>query len=401
MTDKKKLMINCNLCDAREFKSESYSAYEEIMLNADIVLVSKKSKEIFNALPITCNVDETIDVDENAKFNVQSINGSCDITPATDVPENAILSVNGCLNIYPGAEETLKKYFRIFVNGAVKCPKSLENILASFSVNGSVEVYPDDCTVLDEHFVIDKYFPLRAKEGGKYYAAYDVVTADENVDIKTLAEKNVQFVTKTLVVYEPMIESSIQLVDETTELIVIPSDFKLVCGNTNLNSEIIKKYSDKLFVYGNLTVNAESETALNEMNKLKVTGDINVISKLEKQVRKLNADYKNLKVIKGREIGNKVSVTVDSTLVSKSEDGINVKNVGCVKVSEDISPEIIFAQLSFENCGQVICSEQQRSAVEAVGINIASTSTDSMEKADNLISAVLDSKMINAEKYVM
>ena len=59
MCKKKNLMINCDLCDARNVSEESLSHYEQITLNADILIVNEQSKNILHRLPVTYNVDES------------------------------------------------------------------------------------------------------------------------------------------------------------------------------------------------------------------------------------------------------------------------------------------------------------------------------------------------------
>ena len=101
---------------------------------------------------------------------MKSVNGSYEITGSTVVPEHTLLVVNGFLQVHPGTEDVLEKYEKI-------------------SVNGSVIIYPDDCVILDRTFVMDKYFPLRAKEGSKYYVEKMVIIQDKSVDLAKLAQK--------------------------------------------------------------------------------------------------------------------------------------------------------------------------------------------------------------------
>ena len=56
---KKNLIINCEICDARNMREEDYLDYERILLNAEIVLVNETSKGILNRLPIQVNTERT------------------------------------------------------------------------------------------------------------------------------------------------------------------------------------------------------------------------------------------------------------------------------------------------------------------------------------------------------
>lgn len=67
--------------------------------------------------------------------------------------------VNGVLDIAPGAEAALSGYVGIQVNGQVICPESLSGLLSGATVNGEIEVYPDDCIRLKRTAVLDRTLP--------------------------------------------------------------------------------------------------------------------------------------------------------------------------------------------------------------------------------------------------
>ena len=48
MFDKKNYVLNCDICDARKMKEEDYNNYKNMIINADIVIVSTSSKSILN-----------------------------------------------------------------------------------------------------------------------------------------------------------------------------------------------------------------------------------------------------------------------------------------------------------------------------------------------------------------
>ena len=43
--------------------------------------------------------------------------------------------------------------------------------------------------ILNDTFIVDKYFPLRAKEDNKYYVKDKVIIQDKSVDMQKLVEK--------------------------------------------------------------------------------------------------------------------------------------------------------------------------------------------------------------------
>ena len=92
MLDKKRLVVNCEICDTRKLKEKVYSDYEQIVVNADTIIVNEESKAVFNRLPIIMNNKEVI-------------------------------------------------------------------------------ALSDTCVILDSTFVMDKYFPIKAREGKEYFVS--------------------------------------------------------------------------------------------------------------------------------------------------------------------------------------------------------------------------------------
>lgn len=96
-------------------KEEDYSGYEKMMINTDLVIVSPSSKSILNRL--TLNHDCTMEFKDDAKIELQAINGSYEITGTTALHEHTLLSVNGDLTIYPGTEESLQNTASLHLSG--------------------------------------------------------------------------------------------------------------------------------------------------------------------------------------------------------------------------------------------------------------------------------------------
>ena len=412
MFEKKNFLLNCDVCDTRKMKEEDYTSYEKMMINADIVLVNETSKSILNRLPLTINQDKMIELSDDVEISIKTINGSYEITGSTTVEEHTILTVNGSLRIHPDTEEILKKYEHIAVNGTVKYPKSMEGFLNKLSVNGSTSAYPDDCIILDKKFVMDKYFPLRVKEGSKYYAEKLIIIQDKDMDISKLVQKNIQFVTKHLIVPECKVEDCVPLFDEQTAFIIVPEDMELICGNITLTEELLRKIGTRPFVYGDLKIDedADVETICKMLDKLIVKGTVILTKTQQDFFLKIDAEYDKLKISKkGRNIQNMPRVKLDKTLFDNSPDGINIINVAAVTLKDDITPEMILEKLSIENCAKVTCSEEQESAVTAIAKNVANIGhSDDDNSIGGIIGSVLGmagdlaaTKMINADSYIL
>ena len=407
MFNQKNYLLNCDVCDTRKMKEEDYSGYEKMMINTDLVIVSPSSKSILNRLPLTLNHDCTMEFEDDAEIKVQAINGSYEITGTTAVHEHTLLSVNGDLTIYPGTEESLQKYERIHVNGSVTCPKSLEGCLTKLSANGSVSVYPDDCVILDDTFIMDKYFPLRAREGRKYYVKDMVIVQDKSADMEKLVQKNVQFITRQLIVPEEMAEACVELFDEKAEFTVTPAGMTLHYGDAVLNEQLVEKDGDCIYVYGNLTIpdNANLRALSDSITKLTVKGNVTLKKNQAEDFKKLNAKYSELTFKwEGRLIENKISVKIDKTLLESSPDKVLVRSTAAAKIAPDITPELILDRLVIENCAKVYCSEEQESAVAAVSQNIAAIVKESSKELSEMSGGfddLLSTKVINADSYIM
>lgn len=411
MFEKKNLMLNCEVCDTRKIKEEDYSSYEQMVVNAEVVLVSETSKSVLNRLPLTINQESMIVLPEDMGVSVKVVNAGYKITKSTAVQEHTVMIVNGPLEIEPGVEEVLKNYEYISVNGPVTYPKSCEGMLNKMIVNGPVSVYPDDCVILDKVFTIDKYFPLRAKEGSKYYAKKAVMIKDSEVDAAKLAQKNVQFVTKCVILPESKLEDALPMFDEQAELVVVPEGMTLVYGDCVLNEELIRKEGSRLFVYGKLKVaeDADADALCAMLEKLVVKGTLKLKKEQEEAFRNLGAEYDKLVFIKNnRHMENMLKVKLDKLLFDNSPEGIEVCNVAKVAIAEDVTPEMILEKLQISNCAKVECSEAQESAVTAIAKNVAKIGKEA-EGEDQMgmggmlgaLKEMANTRMINAESYVM
>lgn len=411
MMEKNKLMINCDVCDTRKMKEEDYSHYEQITINADVVIENASSKSILSRLPFTLNHDRMIEVADDIDVSVKIINGSSRITGQTCVEDHTILIVNGSLMIETGTEGILAKYEEVIVNGSAMYPKSFEAFLNKMSVNGSVQTYPDDCNVMKSKFIIDKYFPLRAKEGSKYYAENVAIIKDESVDVAALAAKNVRIVTKKLIVPESKIEDSVSIVDENVEFVVVPDGSKLIYGDCKLEERLIRREGSNLFVYGDVEIdeNADMDALCEQVEKLIVTGNVILRAEQEDAFYKMNAEYGEIIITKNyRKICNILKAKLDKNLFDHSPDGIKVSNAAKVIIADDVTPEMILDRLVIENCAKVSCNEEQESFVAIIAKNVAKIGEDSEEENDmgaegifGALKGLTDTKLINADRFVM
>ena len=397
----KTLIINSDLCDARTMKEEDYAQYERIILNCDVLIVNEQSKSILARLPVTMNQDETIEAD--GPVHLKTVNGSCKLGASSETVPNTILVVNGSLKIQPDAAPALKNYVRISVNGSVQYPEQLDAVLPPMSVNGSIHTYPGDYIQLDRIFTLDRYFPLRAKEGGKYYADRRITVKDPDLDLKRLLEKGVHFRTPTLLTLAEKAEDCAALFEEETKFIIVPTGMRIVEDDCVVDHSLIRRNGTRIFVYGDAKLGDGCE----KLEQLIVKGTLTLTHEQVGLLDGIDVEYEELKIYrKGRRIEGRVHARIDKALLSRSPDGISVDGVASVKLDSALTPDDILEHLSFENCARIICTEEQISAVHAVAENVASIGAEENEE-DDPFSALkflvkhADAKIIHADSYLL
>lgn len=406
--------------EGRRTQSKHSSGKRRVIYHAlcgGIHFQTDQSKTILNTLPIALNTDRTIADESGREIRVKSVNGSYEISGNSAAEDRTILVVNGPLFVQPGTEEIVKKYEGIIVNGNASYPKSLESCLGNMDVNGSIETYPDDCVVLDAEFTIDKYFPLRAKEGGRYYAKNMIEIRDPDVDAALLAQKGVHFETGKLLIPECKLKDCIPMFDENVPFIVVPDGLKLIRGNMILNEEFLRSEGGRLFVYGDLEVDSSADMSVicNQTEKLIVRGTVRLHAEQEEAFRSLPAAFDHLEVIRNTlRMINLPSAAIDRKVFDCAPDGIEVQGVAFLTIAEDVAPELILEKLTIRGCANVTCSEAQKSAVSAIARGVASIGTNT-DCSDNLpagIGSILgnilgspkkfaDAQKINADSYIM
>ena len=414
MMEKKKLLINCVVCDTRKMKEEDYAHFEKISLNTEMLVINDRSKGILNRLPVEMNKEKTIEIEGQDEIHMKTVNGSYEITGNTMVGEHTLMVVNGSLSIESGTEAILEKYMQIIVNGSTVCPKSMEGYLNKLTVNGSMTTYPDGYMLLDKNYVLDKYFPLRAKANGKYYVRDLVIIKDEAVDVSKLVSKNVQFITKTLLVPESKVEECASVFDEKTEFIVIPEGLKLVVSDKEiaLDENFVRQEGSRLFIYGNVRIreNANMEQISNFLEKLIVEGCISIREEQMEYFEKLDVEYTKLEIIDNcYEIKNVVNAEVSCHLLKSSGDGVRIKNTAKVKIDEDVTPQMILEKLKVQNCAVVVCSQEQKPAVTMVAKGVVKIEVEGEENANGsgvgnllgMMKSAASTKIINAVLHVM
>lgn len=412
MFEKKNLIVNCEVCDARKISEEDYSKYEQIMINAEIVLVDDRAKGVLARLPVTLNAEEILSVPEGVEIDLRVYNGDLTLGADSTASEHTVIVVNGALKLTEGAQEPVHRCRKIIVNGSVDCPRSMAACLGKMKINGENKIYPDSAVLLEERFVMDRFFPLRAKQDALYYAAHRVLIADPALDAEKLAAKNVSFVTPELVVPEAFVEPLAPLFDADTAFVVVPAGFALVPDSAVLDETLLSKYGPSLYICGDLDIPADSQELLGQIQQLSVTGSVTLPVSCKPAFDALHASAGSVMLVKGKVIANAAMTKIDRRTLDLAPDGLTIKNAAMVTIHADVSAEEILEKLDIKNAALIRCTSEQRSAVEMIAANAAHISAgeddDPQGPGANLLGglfsgakALLGTKLVNAETHVL
>ena len=403
MENKKTLRINCAICDVRNVTEELLSTYSEVRINAASLITSQAAQTLMGKYMAHLNCANTLTLEENVRFS--TFNGTMIISPSQTVAEEKIfLMVNGRLDIEPGSEEALKGYAAIVVNGSATCPRSAADLLGGrLTVNGSLNTYPDGCILLKPVAVLDRFFHLRAKQGAVYYAAKRVVALSPNIDFGKLAEKNIRFLTKKLLVSEPLAEAAVPFFNETTDIEVLPDGCSYVGDDARLDEALLKRYGGKLYITGDLTIGADAADLLDQVSFLRVDGDLLVSRSLKDRVLAMDVEYDSLYVVGGTLITGWSSQTINAYTLENAEDGVSA--IGCTHISidADVTPELLREKLvSIVACTSVSCAtKEQLSVVGLLSQQVTSLSLEGQEDEEDEENEDENAVAINAAFYTL
>ena len=407
MSEKRNLMINCDVCDARNAKEEYLSGYEQIMINTDLLLVSAESRGVLERLPAICNTDNTLEVDDDANLIFQ--NRSTEINSKSVFPADTVLAVNGDLLIHSDtSRQTLETLRAVNVTGSLLCPASLLTCIKDLYVTGEIKTYPDDCVVLPPVFTPDEYFHLRAKEGQKYYAEQEIRLIAPGIDLGTLRDKKVQFISPRFFVPAEKAADALELFNETASMEVIPQGYVFVDTGKELSESLLKKYGNRLFFRGDLTLIEGSIPLLSRLEKLYVSGTILVPENLAEDFYQFDVECSSVKVVKEekrRILENSPRIVLDKDILTASPPGVLIRNSAVLTIEENITPQDILDHVEIVNCARVDCAENQKAAVYQKSTNVPQIgSREENGEPSGMLGILLnlaETKMINADKYVL
>lgn len=188
---KKKLQINCEMCDVRGITREVLDAYESVRINTENLIHNAGAMALLADYNVNIHAENVISLPSGQEVANKSFNGRCHITKGM-FKTPTYLVVNGRVDIDEDAFDGENQLLGIMVNGVISYPDSLGAALPPMTVNGKSVVYPAGCVRLPAAAVIDRLFALRAK-AARYFAEKRVVLVDRSADIARMVEKNCIF----------------------------------------------------------------------------------------------------------------------------------------------------------------------------------------------------------------
>ena len=411
---KENLVINAEVCDSRQINEDVYEGYKRIIINSEVLIASRRSREVLNRLGAVINSEAIVDVAEDEIVESRISNGKEVISKDSKPQNKVILLANGKVTIEPGTEDAMEQYVYMLINGSLYCPRSMKGYTDKMLINGSTVLYPEDAVMLDSKFVMDKFFPLRVKENEKYFIAKKLIIED-SVDADKLLEKNVRFETPCVVMRESKVEKLAGVFDITTKIMVIPENMTFIKGDVELSDDFFDKNGSRLYVDGDLKIST-GFTKLDELEKLTVTGTLTVRESMYQKMKHVDIDADEVEYLfEGKSIVNSAKAKVDRALLVANEKGVRIVNCAVLSIDKDVEPELICDRLQIKNCAKVFCTEEQESAVHVVAKNVGMVGSNKpgedgeasggimgmMGSVFDVVKQVANTSMINAEKHIM
>lgn len=403
MENKKNLKINAVLCDARKVTEEYLSHYGSVKIDAAALVTSPEAQAVLGKCGVKINATASISLTEDIRFSI--MNGPTTISARQTVPgQRTAAMINGPVTLEPGCEAVLDSYAFLCINGPVTCPESMTSLLRGFQINGPIRAYPDGAIVLKKNTVLDRVFHLRAKQDTLYYAANQIVALAPDINFGKLAEKNVRFATRRLLVAESLAESAVPLFDEKTDIEVLPDGCAYVDDGAVLDETLLRRYGGKLYIDGDLTVNGDCAAALDQVSYLRVDGTLLVSRVMKDRALGIELVYDGMKIVGSTLLKDRPTVEVSAAMLEAAEDGVSVMDCAEVAFAGDITPALLKEKLvSLTDCACVNCTEEQRPALEAIAQDVGCISCggegEESEEAER--DEDEDTVSINAISYII
>lgn len=388
-----KLKVNAAFVDMTKVREEVLAAYGEIRINAAVILITDKGRELLSRHQVKMNVTAIIDVPENCKAKM--LNGNITITGDMGTEDNAVLIANGNILLLKDCEEALRSYAKVMFNGNVLYPDSLKNALSDAIINGNQSIYPADATLIQNDLTIDRRFIRRANPGTVYYITGAVLMIDEDLDAGELIRKDITLMTDSAVLREPYEEVSDLI--ESDRVKIVPEGYAYLRGNVTMDETLSIRHGKKLYIDGNLDIPQSASALATDFEEIIVEGDVRVRAEYRMEWLKVVRRFAALKTYRGELLCDMPNLTVAKSVLEASPEGITIED--CVNVHFDsaITPELMEEKLlALNSCINVQCTQEQMGVVGRIAKdcqNIMIPAEDEQEEED------MEWSNINAASY--
>ena len=95
MEKKKRYLLNCEVCDARKMHENLFDPYDEVVINADVLLVNEDARRNLSRYPIQLNGDNIVEAEGDVDVQVQ--NGWMELKCGQMPARKTVLVVTGDL----------------------------------------------------------------------------------------------------------------------------------------------------------------------------------------------------------------------------------------------------------------------------------------------------------------
>ena len=316
---KKNLNVTAAVLDLRKVSEETFASYEDIKLQAALVLTTPRVEALLAKYPVELDATSVQCYDDDAKVNM--VNGKTELTASHKPEGKSVLIVNGKANIAADAGDTLRAYGKIIVNGKVLCPAGLAGLVTEkCTINGKLAVYPDEAVVLKGTVKLDRSFLLRA-QARLYWTEKQFVAVDPKLDVAALAAKGVRFAAPKAILLEQFTETLAPLFTENTELIVLPEGTAVVDDDFELTPKTFRRYGSKIYVMGDVNISDDAAEVLGQVEYLHASGDVSLSAALEDVFYAIpDVEYEDLQLLTGHVVRNKplLNIKPDTIIIPNS-----------------------------------------------------------------------------------
>ena len=360
---KKNLNVTAAVLDLRKVSEETFASYEDIKLQAALVLTTPRVEALLAKYPVEMEAAVSQSCGEDTVVSI--VNGKSSLSAAHKPEKDTILMVNGKLTIAADAADTLRSYNKIIING-------------------KLSVYPDEAVVLKGTVKLDRSFLVRAKNC-LYWTEKQFVAVDAKLDVDALAAKGVRFAAPKAVITEPLAEKLVPLFTDDTELVILPEGAAFVDDDLKLTPSALRRYGSKLYVTGDVNIPAESAGVLGKVEYLHVGGEVTVAAALEDAFYDIpDTEYSELRVLKGALMNDKPMVRITLEMLGLDPEGISCTDCALVTLDKALTAEDIVEKLRISDCACIRCTMAQEAAVSAVSTDVAQIKvTDAPEERDD------------------